>query len=153
MTAEKESEPSSGHETLPHTADVGIMAWSDDLPGLFREAACALGDQIADVHPGSAPVAWITVRVQGSDLAGLAFAWLNALITEAEITRGALVESRVDRVARRDNGTWVIEARAGLAPFDGTAIRVRRPPKSATYHDLVVEPRGSGWLLRAYLDV
>jgi SHS2 domain-containing protein len=59
----------------------------------------------------------------------------------------------VVRIVQAPGGTWSLEGRAGVAPFDGTAVRVRRPPKSATYHRLAVERDAAGWSLRAYLDI
>jgi tRNA nucleotidyltransferase (CCA-adding enzyme) len=139
-----------GHETLPHTADVGIRAVGPDLPALFEEAALAVGAIAADPGPGvaEAPIAVETVELDGADLPALAFAWLNELIGLVDIN-GPLVRAEVRVVEPVAGGGWRLR---GLAAFGGTAA-ARLDIKSATYHGLTVEPVPGGWRLTAYLDI
>jgi SHS2 domain-containing protein len=142
----------SGHRSVAHTADVGISAWAADLPALLEEAAAGLTDLLADIDRGAAPTAADEVTVEGRDLAGLVYAWLNELIGWAEVNAAAPVAVRVEQVLETADG-WRLRARwAGVAYGDAGA-RPRLGVKSATYHRLAVEPTDDGWQLTAYLDV
>jgi tRNA nucleotidyltransferase (CCA-adding enzyme) len=139
-----------GHETLPHTADVGIRAVGPDLAALFEEAALAVAEIAADPASGAADraLAVEAVDLDGVDLPALAFAWLNELIGLVDI-HGPLVRAEVRIVETVAGGGWRLRGRAA---FGGTAA-ARLDIKSATYHGLVVEPVAGGWRLTAYLDV
>lgn len=139
-----------GHETLPHTADVGIRAVGPDLPALFEEAALAVAEIAADPVSRAAdrPVAVEKVDLLGADLPALVFAWLNELIGLVDI-HGPLVRVEVQVVEPVAGTGWRLR---GGAAFGGTAA-ARLDIKSATYHGLAVEPVEGGWRLTAYLDV
>lgn len=168
------------HDLLAHTADMGLRAAAADLPGLFEEAAVALGEIGADLEPemdreqetnrepgaGERPQAPeghvmadepIAVRLRAQDLVGLTFAWLNELIGLADTAHAALAGTRVERVERVEPSTadadWELEARVWLQPFGGGRARPRLGVKSATLHRLAVEREAAGWSLVAYLDV
>jgi SHS2 domain-containing protein len=154
------------HETLAHTADVGLRASGPDLAALFEEAAAALAGLMADVA-ADAPVSLDeTVRLEAPDLPALAYAWLNELIGLADARRAALVVATVDRAERAEPaeraeraagagsaGAWILEGRVRLASLAGPGVRSRLGVKSATYHRLTVEAVPGGWAMTAYLDV
>ena len=157
------------HEILAHTADAGVGARAPDLPGLFEEAAAALAELAADVDPG-VPTDEVEVVLEAADLVGLAYAWLNELISLADARSAAIAGARVEAAAvgraprpadGRDGGVAergeerqaVLRATVALVPF-GRGARARLDVKSATYHRLAVERGpGGGWTLTAYLDV
>jgi SHS2 domain-containing protein len=145
------------HAALPHTADTGFRAGAPTLAALFEEAALALAELSSDCEPGAPPTSSEGVELEATDLAALAFAWLNELIGRAEVARAALVGASVDLVRRRRSRTglagWRLVGRCDLRRFDAGAVRPRRPPKSATLHGLQVRRAGSGWEMVAYLDV
>lgn len=136
------------HETIPHTADVGIRAEAPDLAGLFEEAAMAVAEIAADARAGAPAEAGPTIELAAADLPGLAFAWLNELIGLADI-HGPLDRAEVAAVEAVPDGGWRLR---GCAAF-GAGARPRLDIKSATYYGLVVERAGGGWRLTAYLDV
>jgi SHS2 domain-containing protein len=141
---------------LPHTADVGLEATAADLPALFEEAGRALAEVAADFPSEALSSPQEGVEVEARDLVALAYAWLNELVTRAEVEHAALVVVRVDAVEGPlddPSGPWRLRARIGFRPFRDPDVRPRRQVKSATFHGLVVQQHGNGWLLRAYLDV
>lgn len=142
------------HETLPHTADVGLRAEAPDLPALFEEAAAALAELAADVPPG---IRGVERRVERSatDLEGLAFAWLDELIGLAEAAGAAVAGTTVEAVEEHGgpDAPWMLRARVRLVPYGPEGARPRLGVKSPTYHGLRVEPHDGGWTLTAYLDV
>jgi SHS2 domain-containing protein len=144
-----------GHEIIPHTADTGLRAWASDLCGLFEEAAAALAEIAADVSqvPLSADQQdAVPIILEAEDLAGLAFAWLNELVSLADVRRAALAGTSVQRVDSAP-GRCGLRALARYIERDTPGVRPRHDVKSATYHGLVVEGEAGGWSLTAYLDV
>ena len=145
-----------GHRPLPHTADVGLEAWAADLPGLFEEAAVALGELSADIAPGVPLHDPEPIELDAGDPAGLAFTWLNELIGLADRSGEALLRTEVERVDAHESGgrsAWRMRGCAWFVPLDGKLVRRRSDVKSATYHRLAVRRAGEGWILTAYLDV
>jgi SHS2 domain-containing protein len=144
------------HRLLPHTADAGLEATAPDLSALFEEAGCALAEVAADLLPGAAAAAWEDIVVSAGDLPALAYAWLNELVALAEVRHAALVAVSVDGVdGPLDDraGGWRLRGRIGLSPLGDPGVRSRHQVKSATFHGLVVQRAGDGWILRAYLDL
>jgi SHS2 domain-containing protein len=149
--------PDRRHAILAHTADAGLIARSPTLPTLFEEAAAALAAFTADVPRGVRASAWEPVELEAIDLPGLAYGWLNELVTLGDMHRAAVVEATVDRIddpaEGPPDGAWRLHGRVGLRPYASGDARQRRQVKSATFHRLAVERRGRGWTMRAYLDV
>jgi SHS2 domain-containing protein len=149
--------PRRGHVLLPHTADVGLGAEAADLPDLFEEAAAALAELLAEIAPGVEASTWEAITLEARDLPGLAYTWLNELIALGDIHHGAVVTATVERLdgpADDDtDGAWRLLGRAGIRAYGEPGVRALRQAKSATYHGLLVERRGGGWAMRAYLDI
>jgi len=148
---------SRSRRALPHIADAGFTAAAPTLSELFEEAATCLAELAADIAPGTEASAWEEVVLVADDLAGLAFAWLNALIALSDIHHGAVVATHVAQVdgpsADEAVGSWSLRGRVGLRPYAEGGVRALREPKAATYHGLVLGRRGCCWTLRAYLDL
>jgi SHS2 domain-containing protein len=147
----------AGHATIPHTADAGITATAPDLPGLFCEAAAALGEVCAALAARVPASIWVDVAIDADDLPSLACAWLNELIALGDIRHAALVTVRnvlLDcPVTPSPVGPWRLRAQVGLRRYTEPGVRALRQVKSATLHGLVVEQRREDWMLRAYLDL
>jgi SHS2 domain-containing protein len=145
------------HEAIPHTADTGFKVVAGDLRSLFSEAGTALIEVASEVAPGTKAILWRDVRLSAADLPALAFAWLNELISLADLEGGAVVATDVIEVAdlgphaRGDRTS--LRGRVGLRPFADGGVRVLREPKSATYHGLTVTRFVGGWELRAFVDL
>ncbi|MGA2512811.1 MAG: archease [Candidatus Limnocylindrales bacterium] len=145
-----------GHEILPHTADVGLVARAGDLAGLFEEAAAAFSELTADITENvpSGGSATESVTLCAHDLTGLAFSWLNELVTAGELRRSAVTGAGVESVDVAAEGAGArLVATIRLAPFDGVAVMRRTSVKSATFYRLSVRRSESGWRMTAYLDV
>ena len=157
LTAAVSGAPAAGrrHAIVPHTADAGFTAVAPTLPGLFEEAAVALAEMTADVAGDSEPTSWSEFDLEAPDLPALAFDWLNALIGEGEIRRGVLVTvaGLVLDAPTSPRAAWRLRARAGFRDFGLPGVLMRRPPKSATFHGLAVQPGPDGWTMIAYLDM
>jgi SHS2 domain-containing protein len=140
-----------GHQLLPHTADAGLRAWAPDLPGLFEEAAAALGELSADIAPHAPRGIAHEIDLAAGDLPALAFAWLGELIGRIDVV-GALGATHVAHLARSD-GEWHLRASATHLPFDGATVRRRADVKAPTYHRLTVEQSEGAWSMAAFVDI
>lgn len=134
-------------EVLEHTAEVGLRAHADTLPGVLEELAAGLFGLITDPSTVQEQEAW-PVQVQTEDLTALAVEWLNELL---------FLHARDGMLARR---CTVHEAGPGgvRATVWGERFDPQRHPrgievKSATYHQARVEDSPDGWQAVVYLDV
>lgn len=153
----RDSRSGRRHTIVPHTADAGLLVAAPTLSSLFEEAASALASFTADVAPGTPASVWEAVELEAIDLPGLAYGWLNELVTLSDVHRGALVEATVDRIdepaGSPPDRSWRLTGRIGLRPYASGGARARRQAKSATYHRLEVRHRGRRWTMLAYLDI
>ena len=131
---------SRGHELVPHTADVGLLARAEDLAGLFEEAAAAFSELTADLtNVPAGKRATESVALCAHDLISLAFSWLNELVTASELRRSAVTGARVECVDVAAEGAGArLVATIHLVPFDGVTARCRGSVKAATFYRLSV---------------
>ncbi|HLA16898.1 MAG TPA: archease [Candidatus Limnocylindrales bacterium] len=142
-----------GHETLPHTADVGLRGWGSTMAVAFEEAALALGELTAEVAEAGRGGHMLDERIElaAGDLVGLAYAFLNELVGLIDLY-GALRDTHLSEIGPSDDG-WRLRGSARFLPYDGVGVRRRAEVKSATYHGLTVDRLDAEWTMTAYLDV
>ena len=134
------------YRTLPHTADIGIVAAGATLAEAFENAAFAMFDITFDLSPASAGER-CRVEVEADTPGELLVAWLSALLAEAEIRGLAFCAFEVEAMAGgRLWGTAAGSSAAGLA-------LVGPPVKAVTYHCLAVEEVPGGWQVQVIFDV
>lgn len=69
----------TGHEFLPHTADVQVHAWAPTLEGLFKEIGLVLARFIVE-GPDVAIEREVHVFTRSEDLKALLFDWLTEML-------------------------------------------------------------------------
>lgn len=135
------------HRVLSHTADTGIEATADTLPGLIRELLTAMFGLLGTADP-SAPTRHITATVEAETAGDLVVDCLSEALYWSEVEDLLLCDFEVTGVA----DTWAAKLRLGGVPMaDGEATGPAI--KAVTYHGLVVEERPDGWYGCVYLDV
>ncbi|HEY42105.1 MAG TPA: archease [Dehalococcoidia bacterium] len=133
-------------ELIEHTADVGIMAYGDDLKEAFANAARGMFSLIVEV--GSVrETAHRDIEVTAPDEESLLVTWLNELIYlfDAEnmlFSRFVIIELDTAR----------LKARAYGEPVDNTRHRLKTGIKAATYHMVEVD-RSKGCRVRVLFDI
>ncbi|MCK4236470.1 MAG: archease [Candidatus Krumholzibacteria bacterium] len=143
---------SRGHETLDHTADMGIRGWGASASEAFEETAAAMFELILDTSVVEASQE-IVIYCEGSELEYLLVEFLNAIISKSDIEEIAFVSVDIVRMEVVD-GKWVIEAIARGLPrslvVDGFFTEV----KAATYCGVAVREIVSGaWEAQCIVDL
>ncbi len=122
------------YRLIPHTADIGIVAYGATLPEAFANAAYGLFAIMTDLRRVRQNVSR-TIEVRVADREGLLFEWLNQLIylfdTEMMLFRRCEITEFDEKSLR---ATCHGEKR------DPARHEIRIGVKSATYHQLTVDP-------------
>lgn len=134
-------------KTIDHTADIGIEVQADSLRELFEGAAYAMLSLMVD--PAEVRQ-WETreLSLKAGDIDELMFVWLNELLFMVDSDGLLLSGFEVKRIDETG-----LEAVVRGEPLDLRRHRIEEEIKAATYHGLLVEKSGDGWMARVILDV
>ena len=135
----------SGHRTVPHTADLRIEAWAPTIEQCAAEAARALVESFADLSTATAAVER-EYTVPAADAEGRVVAVLDEVIyrmdTDGELPR----EIEVHRTGS--------DLRVRCAVVDvAEATVVGAVPKAVSFHELRVTEDTAGCRCSVTLDV
>ena len=81
-----------GHETLDHTADMGLRGWRTSPAQAFEETALAMFDLMVD-RSGVVAQKEFRLSIGGMDLTELLVEFLNELLSLADI-EGKMVKNK-----------------------------------------------------------
>ncbi|HUV36728.1 MAG TPA: archease [Patescibacteria group bacterium] len=141
-----------GHDTIDHTADMGIRGWGAGIPEAFEEAARAMFELAAELD-GLAADREVSVSCEGTDAEELLVEFLNTLLTRADLEDLVFVRVSIDRLGK-DGGSWRLGARVMGAPRERAAGRLLTEVKAATYYGASVRMSGEGlWEARCVVDL
>jgi SHS2 domain-containing protein len=120
-------------ELIEHTADAGLIAYGETLAEAFANAAYGMFSIIAELdavqETESRPV-----EIEGDDIEGLLFEWLNSLIYFFDVEM--LLFKRFDIIEFRDNR---LQAICHGEKYDQSRHQLKTGVKSATYYMLKVD--------------
>ncbi len=135
------------YELIEHTADIGIKVQGNNLGELFRNAALAMFDIMAEKKkPGVKNRTEIKIEQKGDNLEELFVNWLNELLSLSAVKELIFSEFQINKV---DNNTLqAIATGEGIADY-----RVNTEIKAATYHQLKLEEAKTGWRAEVIFDV
>lgn len=141
-----------GHDTIEHTADMGIRGWGGGMAEAFEETALAMFELMADID-GLAADRAVHVSCAGADREELLVEFLNALLSRTDIDEVVLVSVEITALERRGD-EWMLAARARCAPRAHAAGRLLAEVKAATYYGASVRESGRGrWEARCVVDL
>ncbi len=134
-----------GHRHVDHTGDVAVELWAPTETALLSEANRAVIELLTG--RGELPAAGETDEVRHVELETIdredrLVQWLNEIIYLA-VSEGLLVRD-ADIEIRDEPGRGDLVARCRVAPLLPGELVTEL--KSATYHDLRIEPRDEGGL-------
>ena len=138
------------YELIEHTADVGIRVKAEDLKGLFKNAALAIFDIIAEKKPGSRqvrkPPAKVSVKLKADNIEELFVNWLNELLSLSATKELIFSDFKIHKLDENNLTATVIGR-------DIKNYRVNTEIKAATYHELRIKESKSGWEAEIIFDV
>ncbi len=123
--------PVRGHDTIEHTADMGIRGWGSAVEQAFEETALAMFELIID-GAGLKPAEEVHFEVEGQTLTELLIEFLNKLLLDADIVELAFLSVRVDSIEEHEG---VFRLRGGAKGISRNDVRDRllAEVKAATY--------------------
>jgi SHS2 domain-containing protein len=144
--------PTRGHETLDHTADMGLHGWGPGIPEAFEEIALAMFELIAE--SGDEAGMWQTsIRCEGRDLDELLVEFLNSLLARADIDDVVFRSVDIEDVKREDE-MWEMKAVAFGTPREQARKYLRAEVKAATYCGVLVKKTDTDrWETRCVVDM
>lgn len=135
------------YETFDHTADLGLRVRAADLNTLFAEAGEALFAVIVEDPTTVVPRDAVEFDFVGDDLPYLLFDWLKELLFHFDAGRKVFSRFEVHVEERR------LHAIAWGEPLDEVRHPLSHEVKAITYHGLIVERTGDGWLAEVIVDI
>jgi SHS2 domain-containing protein len=141
-----------GHETLEHTADMGLRGWGRSPSEAFEETALAMFGLMLDGRGVAAEDEYL-LSIGGRDLAGLLVEFLNELLSLADVEDSAFVSVRIDRLQGEDD-EWDLDAVIGGIPRGRCGDRLLSEVKAATWYGAYVNRESDGrWLAGCVVDL
>ena len=136
------------YELIEHTADVGIKVKGNDLKDLFKNAASAMFDIIAEKKSKEqrAKSKEILVKQKAENLEELFVNWLNELLSLSATKELIFSGFQINKI---DKNTL----QAVAIGEDIKNYRVNTEVKAATYHQLKLEHTETGWQAEVIFDV
>ena len=135
------------YELIEHTADIGIRVKGRELADVFKNAALALFDIVAEKKAAAKP-RWKSIRIEqtADSLEELLINWLNELLSLSQTREVIFTDFKIEKLTPS-----LISAQATACPI--TDYRVNVEIKAATYHQLKIEKAGALWQAEVIVDV
>jgi len=133
-----------GHETIEHTADMGISGWGIDEIVAFEEVALAMFELIVDGE-GLEPKRNVDITAEGNSYEELLVDFLNVLLMKADIDELVFLDIEMKFMlgdAAKDE--YYLSAVARGVPRELVGERLLREVKGATYYGVSVGCDESG---------
>lgn len=141
-----------GHETLEHTADMGLRGWGSSPAEAFEETALAMFGLMID-RKGTAAEDAYSLSIGGRDLTGLLIEFLNELLSLADIEDAAFVSVSIERL-EGEGEEWDLDAVIGGIPRERCMKRLLSEVKAATWYGASVDRTTDGrWVAGCVVDL
>jgi len=141
-----------GHETVEHTADMGLRGWGRNPAEAFEETALAMFDLMVD----RARVRRETehrLSIGGRGLTDLLVEFLNELLSFGDIEDTAFVTVKVERL-EGGGGEWELDAVVGGVPRSKCGECLLSEVKAATWYGASVDRESGGrWTAGCVVDL
>jgi len=136
------------YEFIEHTADIGIRVKGNDLKDLFKNAASAMFDIIAEKKSKEqrAKSKEILVKQKADNLDELFINWLNELLSLSATEELIFSDFKIDKIDK--NSLQAVAIGEDIKDY-----KVNTEIKAATYHQLKIEETKPGWQAEVIFDV
>jgi SHS2 domain-containing protein len=135
------------YEQFPHTADIGVRAYGMDLKELFRNAAFAMFDIIADLEGLKRDVEE-KIELTADNPEELLVAWLDELLYIFYTKKVILSEFEITELTDKS-----LEAKVFGRTIGSNRNRLKTEIKAATYSDLRITKTQEGYSVEIIFDV
>ncbi len=132
---------------IDHTADVGLQIQAKSVAECFSEAAQAMFDLIVDIDQIKVNETEL-VDLEASSLARLMRLWLEELLFLHEVDEMLFSLFEISSLTETH-----LQARVSGERVDPKKHRIKAEIKAVTYHQLIVESRGSEWFCQIIFDL
>lgn len=136
-----------GYSILEHPADIGLEAHGKSLKEVFEYAAVGLMSIVVD-PTGIEPVEQRFLTVTATDLENLLVKWLSEILYLYDGQEFVVAEVTIERIAPTG-----IEAIVSGDIIDPGKHQFRTDVKAVTYHQLKVEEKQEGCMVRVFFDI
>ena len=141
-----------GHETLEHTADMGLRGWGGSPAEAFEETALAMFDLMID-RAGAASEITYSLSIGGRDLTDLLVEFLNELLSLADIEDAAFVSVSIEKL-NGEGAEWDLDAVIGGIPRKRCMKCLLSEVKAATWYGAsVVRTTDGRWVAGCVVDL
>ena len=136
------------YELIEHTADISIRVRAQDLKGLFKNAALAMFDIIAEkkTEVRCQKPEKIIVKQKADNLEELFINWLNELLSLSATGELIFSDFQIHKLDENHLDATLIGSYI-------KGYRVNAEIKAATYHELKIEEDKTGWMVEVIFDV
>ncbi len=134
------------YELIEHTADVGIRIKADDLKGLFKNAALAMFDIIAEKRLGKTDTKKLKIEQSAVSLDELFVNWLNELLSLSSAKELIFSDFEISEIDEK-------HLKAMVTASSSKNYKVNVEIKAATYHQLKIEKLKKCWQMEVIFDV
>ena len=136
------------YEIIEHTADIGIRVKGSDPRELFKKAAVAMFDIIAEKKPesGTRKPQSFTLNQKAGNLEELLIDWLNELLSLSATKEKIFCDFSFKSLDEHN-------LEAEVLGCDISDYQVNTEIKAATYHQLRIGHTTSGWEAEVIFDV
>jgi len=143
---------SRGHDTIEHTADMGVKGWGADVESAFEEVAAAMFGLMADTE-GIEEGFTIQVSCEAESVDDLLVEFLNSLLTGIDLEEAVGIYVDVSPFRHRE-GVYYLSAVAHCAERSRAEGRMRSEVKAATSYGASVSSTEEGvWVAVCVVDM
>ena len=136
-----------GFTLLEHPADMGIEAHGSNLKEAFEQAAVGLIAIILDPYIIE-NIETKKVQIYASDFEQLLVKWLTEVLYFYDGKKFASGKFEIETLTPKSL-TAIIKGEN----FNNTKHTTKMDVKAITYHQILVQEKGDGGLIRVYLDI
>lgn len=134
------------YEIIEHTADIGIRVKGGDLKELFKNAALAMFEIMAEAKKKAAEKKELKIKLKADNLDELFINWLNELLSLSAAKELIFPAFKITKLNESS-------LEAILSGSDIKNYRLNSEIKAATYHELKLGRIKSGWQAEVIFDV
>lgn len=134
-------------EVINHTADIGIVAYGNDIKQAFANAAVALFSLIIDLNTIKENL-YQDVELSAVDQESLLVEWLNELIYLFDVEHVIFKRFEINQLTRNQ-----LQARCFGERVELPRHKLKTGVKAATYHMLKIDKDNGNYRLQVILDV